>query len=258
MQREKLVNYKGLLLSEDTAQAMDLLYQKIEEIGNWTLLLTGPASEKADVQEDASLIPAGREVWLKLHNKYEGSPQSDLNALWGLAVPLRFTPLSRYPIADLPSRYVFHYLGPWQPLYDRLLAEGRGHLAWPSVCAAAQVDAGRWKGTRGTERFIQAQLHRIGRNCGAIDGYIGPRTLGALESFGVKRVEVDKLAEELKGMNPPQEAEGSPTNGNLSIPNWELVISTHGGIKVVRSPVGAFFRIDAPGRIVADVIGEKK
>ena len=117
----------------------------------------------------------GREIRLE-------SP--DLRSLWSIAIPLGFTPWSRWPVpGELDD--LFHFAGPWQQVVDRLLAEGRGELAWQSACCAASCDVGAWKGDRELERFVQAQLHRVGANPGSLDGVVGRRTVDALNSIGL-------------------------------------------------------------------------
>jgi hypothetical protein len=121
-----------------------------------------------------------------------------LASLWSVVVPLRFTPWDRNPVPS-STDHVFHFLGPWQTLYERLIASGRGEHAWVSTCIAAQCDVGAWKGDRELQRFVQAQLHRIGQNPGPLDGQIGARTVAAIHALGLKSLrDLALLAEELK------------------------------------------------------------
>jgi hypothetical protein len=163
----------------------------------------GPLSLPAHL----SLRPAGREVDLRLLNEKD---ENELALLWELAVPLGFVPWLRFPVPDAHGLdAVFHYPGEWAMLVDALHAEGRGEQAWPSLCAAAQVDAGTWGGDKTVERFVQAQLHRLGVSCGPVDGQVGGRTLSALKSLGLGGKPLTEVAEKLTGMAPqrPQRPE---------------------------------------------------
>ena len=250
--RLSLVNFRGRTLTEDTVKAVTSLEERLSDSG-WKMLLLGP-SPGSEEDDPMSLVPAGREIHLSLEREGMPSDQEILNALWGHAIPLGFTPYSRYPIPD-SSDTVFHYYGPWRTLMDRLFAEGRGHLAWPSLCAAAQVDVGRWKGDKATERFTQAQLHRTGHNCGPVDGEIGPRTARAIESLGLVRV---SLADVHRHLMQVQDSTPTPTErrtGSLQLPGQKFNIGVIGGIKVTRTSTGAALTIDGPGRLVIDIGG---
>lgn len=154
----------------------------------------GPLSLPAHL----SLRPAGREVCLRLLNE---RGESELALLWELAVPLGFVPWLRFPVPDAHGLdTVFHHPGEWAMLVDALHAEGQGEHAWPSLCAAAQVDAGTWGGDKPVERFVQAQLHRLGVSCGRVDGVVGGRTLAALKSLGLGGKSLTEVAEKLSGM----------------------------------------------------------
>jgi len=252
MHRLQLLNHKGLLLTPDTAQALNLLQEKASA-NKWRLVLSGPT---AGVQGDnlVSLIPAGREVHLKFIGAEGGDTQAALNALWGHAIPLGFTPWLRYPILGSGDA-IFHFLGPWVALYDRLLSEGRGHLAWPSVCAAAQCDVGVWKGSKADERFVQAQLHRVGRNCGPVDGEIGPRTAEAVETLGLKRAAFADVMGYLKTAEPPTVTPEVRKVGHIAVPGRRLNVAAYGSIKAVKTLQGATLTIDGPGRVIVDVGG---
>ena len=125
-----------------------------------------------------SYAPAGRSVSVRL----DGT-QPQLNKLWSIAVPLGFTPWSRYPIPGTINETLY-FLGPWQAVLDRLCAEGRGHLSWPAMCKAAWADAtlelNEISEIEELNVFIQAQLHRLGFNAGNLDGVLGTRTKQAL------------------------------------------------------------------------------
>jgi hypothetical protein len=179
---------------------------------------------------------------------------SDLRSLWSIAIPLGFTPWSRWPVrGDLDD--LFHFAGPWQQVVDRLLAEGRGELAWQSACCAAACDVGVWDGDRDLERFVQAQLHRVGANPGAVDGVVGRRMAAALSSVGLAG-DLDAAAAELSGRTGPSGARPDPSGrwtGHVSIPGMTS-IATYGKAASVRIPGGAALTIEGPGRVVIDFI----
>jgi len=246
MYRQRLKNYKGLSLAPDMAEALRLLEAKANE-HKWRVKLLTPSGPTSD---PLSLAPAGREVQF-VFEKVGASPEDALNAAWGCAVPLGFTPKIRYPLLGEDSS-VFHFFGPWQGLYGALLAEGRGHLAWPSVCCAAQVDVGVWQGDREEIRFVQAQLHRLGRNCGAIDGIVGPRTAAAIESLALPRGSLTLVAEHLRTAEP-KEAPTQKGRGHLLIPGYQVVVGGYGGVKAWTMQNGAGIEVNGPGRLVVDV-----
>ena len=248
MQRTSLINFRGRLLTRDTAEAVQALEASAGENG-WGLELSGPAAGSDDNPD--SLVPAGREVQFLLTREGESSVQSALNAMWGHAVPLGFTPWCRYPLPG-SGNTTFHFFGPWQPLYDRLLAEGRGHLAWPSVCCAAQCDVGQWKGDKTEERFVQAQLHRIGRNCGPVDGIIGPRTAEAIRSLGLDRSSFAQVSAHLRQAEAPV-VKKTRQVGHVVVPGRTVVVTPTDGIKATRTRHGATLVVEKPGRVIIDI-----
>lgn len=250
MLRQRLMVHKGLSLTGDTVNALKALEEGAHKLAGWRVQYhkPEPAEDRA-----LSLLPAGREVWLSLvHPEASPTPQRALEALWGFAVPLGFTPLSRYPLMGHGSN-VFHFLGPWTPLYDRLLAEGRGHLAWPSVCCAAQVDIGVWQGDKEQARFIQAQLHRVGLNVGPVDGVVGARTTAAIETLGLQRPSLAAVAVSLQQAEPPAHPSSVRGKGHVVIPGKDLSIVAYGGVTAVRTTHGASLDIRGPGRLIVDI-----
>lgn len=254
MHRHRLIRYKGMSLAPDTAWALEILDKKTAEAG-WRLDFIGPSPEVT--WNAMSLIPAGREVHLRLVKSNVTSHQTILNALWSFAVPLGFTPWNRYPIAGQEGNHIFHHFGFWRVLYDRLMAEGRGHLCWPSVCAAAQCDIGAWQGNKKDERFVQAQLHRLGRNCGPVDGIIGPRTADAIESLGIPNAGFPQILEYVRTAEPPSSPKRTRHVGHVAIPGRNLTLSSYGDVRTMRTKQGATLTIDGPGRVIVD-IGESE
>lgn len=248
MFRQRLKTYKGLIVTADVAEALRLLENKANE-GKWRVkFLPQPVVDYNPI----SLVPAGREVQF-LFEKAGSTPQEALNAAWGCAVPLGFTPKLRYPLREEEGSSIFHFFGPWVGLYGRLLAEGRGHLAWPSVCCAAQCDVGEWEGDKEEARFVQAQLHRLGRNCGPIDGIIGDRTAAAIESLALPRGGLAQAAEHLRVAEPPSQVSSQVSRGHLLIQGHQLVAEGYGGVKVWPMQHGAGIEVTGPGRLVVDV-----
>jgi peptidoglycan hydrolase-like protein with peptidoglycan-binding domain len=240
------MNHKGMMVAPDVATALRSLETAANQ-GGWRVRYVKPEPEPYSA---VSLLPAGREIQLTLEK--DGS--SDLEALyatWGTAVPLGFTPKLRVPLLE-PGHLVFHFFGPWQGLYGKLLAEGRGHLAWPSVCCAAQVDVGTWVGDKEEPRFVQAQLHRMGRNCGPIDGVVGQRTAAAIESLSLPRGSLTLVADHLLKAEAPKKPE-AVARGHLHLPGRGVVVQGYGGVKAWPMDNGAGFEVSGPGRIVVDV-----
>jgi len=246
MHRIRLMTYRGLIVAPDVAQALQAL--EVDALkDNWRLRLIKPDTQP---YSETSLLPAGREVWLTFE-KDGAHPLHSLHAAWGCAVPLGFTPKLRDPLVE-DGHTIYRYLGPWQGLYGKLLAEGRGHLAWPSVCCAAQVDVGAWAGDKEEARFVQAQLHRMGRNCGSIDGVVGQRTAAAIESLSLPRGSLIVVAEHLRAAEPPKNQDVAG-RGHLHLPGHKFVVEGFGGVKAWPMDNGAGFEVSGPGRIVVDV-----
>ena len=247
MHRIRLTTHHGLIVAPDVADAMRALEVAASNNGKWRVRFTAPDPQP---YSPTSLLPAGREVTF-VFEKDGVDPLAALHAAWGAAIPLGFTPRLRAPLIE-PGCTVFRFFGPWQSLYGKLLAEGRGHLAWPSVCAAAQVDVGEWKGDKEEPRFVQAQLHRIGRNPGPIDGIIGQRTAAAIESLTVPRGSLTIVADHLRTAEGHKNLD-KVTRGHLHIPGQQLVVEGYGGVKAWPMDNGAGFEVTGPGRIVVDV-----
>jgi hypothetical protein len=247
LSRTHLVRFKGVDLTPDTAAALTALQENAFATGGWQLEFGG------DHQRDHFDGIVGRGVSLVLTHPTISVPANRcLEALWGFAVPLGFTPWDRWPL-ESDTEDLFIFMGPWEPLKDRLLAEGRGHLFWPSFRAACQVDAGLWQGDKSVVRFVQAQLHRIGLNPGPIDGDVGPRTVAAMETLGLKRPALETVAEYLRTAEPPQAPQQMTGKGHIVIPGRKLVFSAFGRVNAVRTNQGAALTIQGKGRIVVDV-----
>lgn len=236
------INYRGIVATQDMAQALRALNAKAGENG-WRLELVKKVLRQP-------MADAGREVQFRLHHSGKTNQQG-LEAAWGFAVPLGFTPWARWPVGGSEADWVFHFLGPWQTVADNLLAEGRGQMAWPSVEAAALADVG--KGLRCTEKFVQAQLHRIGKNPGPVDGIIGPRTTGQLETLALDRSSLTQVAEQLKGMESFKARTGKAKAGHIFVHGRQTVVQAVGAIQVQQHPHGALLAVRGPGRVLVDI-----
>ena len=252
MSRLRLINYKGFPISSDTQEALSKLEARADEMGKWRLDLLGPPPGHG-AGDPLSLAPAGRELHFILRRS-DRTEQEAINAAWACAVPLGFTPHDRWPRESGTSK-VFYYLGPWQSLNDRLLAEGRGHLAWPSICAAAQVDVGAWKGDKAEERFVQAQLHRLGRNVGPVDGVVGPRTSAGMESLGLERPTLALVKEHVRTAPAPErQLVPQSGRGHLNIPGHKVRVQAFGRVQAQQNgESGAFLAAEGRGRLVVEV-----
>jgi hypothetical protein len=237
-----------LIVTGDTFEALDRLEARAKE--HEAILDIRPLDLKGP--RHLSLVPAGRLFKISF---YKGDVQEGrrIAFVWSLAIPERFTPWDRNPVPS-ETQGVFSYLGPWEILYERLVAEGRGDVAWLSVCVAAQCDAGVWEGDRPVERFVQAQLHRVGQNCGPLDGIIGPRTVAAIKALGLEGLKLEELAAELMGRYPAGVIRQDRKYGHLSL-GVPFTVETFGLVKKVRNPAGASFIIEGPGRILVEIEG---
>lgn len=268
--RLRLTQYRGSALTDDTIEALRRLEMRAAHLGNVSLDFEGPA--RSDMtwgkmklkpgptkqKPHTSMRLGGREVQLTL--RFNDDPLADPETqvareralLWTLAIPLGFVAWDRYPV-ESDTASVFHYFGPWVHLYDHLLSEGRGEVMWPSMCAAAQLDVGTWNGNRQTERFVQAQLHRIGLNPGPVDGIIAERTTATLQAAGLHSHSLKDVAGILAERESATVVREERTTGHFVLPNREFHIEASGGIKTTRTPTGAAVTVDGPGRLIIDV-----
>lgn len=265
MSRINLVAYRSMFVTPDTAAAL-------RAVQHWAAGLQVPLSFRGvkrietNWRGDAgptrnppplSLRPAGREVQVQVRlPEFEGTDeerrQAEVNLAWGIMVPCGFVPWRRYPVVG-EADDVFHFFGPWQGLYDHLLGHGRGEAAWPSVCGAAQSDVGTWEGDRWVERFVQAQLHRLGVHCGPVDGIIGPQTTRAIRALGLKGLRLTAMAQELKKFQTPSSPKTERSFGHVIIPGQELAVVATGKVYTTRTSQGVALTIDGPGRVIVNI-----
>jgi len=248
MYRTRLMLYKGVAVTPDMAKALRALEASAND-SKWKVRFIKPTT--TPVHSPISLVPAGREVQL-VFERDGVDAQESLYSAWGCAIPLGFTPKLRDPLVDLGFE-VYRYFGLWQALYGKLLAEGRGHLAWSSLCCAAQVDAGVWQGGKEEARFVQTQLHRLGRNCGPIDGVVGQRTAAAIESLALPRGSLAVVGEYLRTAESPATTKPKVSRGHIHLPGHDLVVAGYGGVNAWPMDNGAGFEVSGPGRIIVDV-----
>lgn len=202
-----------------------------------------------------SAVSTGREVYLRLRLSEEDSVtqrQHELAMLWGVAIPLGFVPFSRYPVPGICDE-VFHFLGPWTVLMDNMLGAGRGEEGWPGFCCAAQMEVGMWEGSHPTERKIQAHLHRIGFNAGAVDGLVGPRTQAALRAANLHSLPLTEVLQKIseKPTAEPKVRE-RPVRGRLEMEGVDLSIHPYGQVRAARNLNGADLYVMGAGRLVID------
>ena len=269
LKHEKLISFRSSRVTTDIATAIQKLEVTAVERGDVKVHFKGIAAGQTWDRVQArpgplklpahlSMQPAGREVYLKVSFTEEGEDtfqrrEAELAVLWGLAIPLGFTPWQRFPVPGKLAE-VFHFLGPWDHIVDSMHGEGRGEWAWPSVCAAAQCAVGKWEGDQPLERYVQAQLHRMGINCGPVDGAIGDRTLGALRALGLVGVPVAKIAEALGQMKAPKPTKIERQVGHVILPGGHRAF-TSGQVQSMRTKTGYTLSYDGPGKVILMIEG---
>jgi len=267
--RYQLIQHKNGVYTPDTIDALRKIDRQVSKLAAKLVIKGRPALEMGweAVREDPgptglppqwSAVPTGREVYMRLvMDKDEGPEESrrerELAMLWGMAVRVGFVPYSRYPLPG-PHDEVFHFFGEWNTMVDQLLGAGRGEAGWPAFCCAAQIDVGKWEGGRGTERLVQAHLHRIGFNVGAIDGIVGNKTQGALRAANLHSIPMTEAAKQIVKKAPHIPATlPEALGGRLEMPGVDWAIHPYGQVRVTRTVQGADLHISGPGRVVIDV-----
>ena len=254
-----LIAYRSSVVTRDTFEAMSRLEVAAKNEGSSTIEYEGVHRSSCSwrgVEEEPgptelpppfSMRLTGREVYLRLSGVDD--PLRGLALLWSLAVPLGFMPWDRYPLPS-PTSHVFHYLGPWASVGDFLHGEGRGHLSWPSMCVAAQCEAGTWEGDRLSERSVQTHLHRLGIHCGPVDGQIGPLTLSSLKALGLGGMGLADASEALARMKVPKPPAKDRHRGHVVLNDVSMEAFSSGGVHTVRTRNGYSLTVDGPGRLV--------
>lgn len=255
IRRVALQGFRGLLVTPDMKAALQAADDNARQHG-YAFEFSASEPDRTGQPPLLSLAPAGREVCVQVKpTKPVGlDARQRLEVCWSLLVPYGFTPWTRYPLPQ-PGSEVFHYFGPWAVVRDRLLSEGRGHLAWASSCAAAQADAGVWEGPYPLQVYVQAQLHRLGYNPGAVDGDLGNKTMQAIRAVGVRDKTLTELAAILTQRDSAPRRRRKSTAGNIVIPGREVNVSAYGDVAASRSATGAKLTISGPGRVILDIGG---
>lgn len=269
-----LVGYRSSLVTPDTAEALRSLERAGHDLGGVRIHFSGPPPglfSWEGVQKHAgptglpaplSFRPTGREVYLHLEvldkTRTDANPMGTLSILWSLAVPLGFMPWSRYPVPGVHDT-VFHFLGPWASIGDFLSGEGRGDEAWPSMCAAAQSEVGKWSGPKPTEIEVQMHLHRLGIHCGPVDGMVGERTLAALKALGLGGVPLAEVLIQLRSFKPhaPRRKERERQVAHFSTDGPLPEAFTSGQVHTVKTRTGYAVAADGPGRLIL-LFGEQE
>lgn len=267
--RGRLVQYKRGSVTPDTADALRKLESRISKLRvllkvecrgalemTWDKIREDPGP--TGLPPEWSAVLTGRELYMRLTIQNDDGPaaskrERELAMLWGLAVPLGFTPFTRYPLPG-PHDEIFHFFGEWGLLIDHLLGAGRGEAGFPSFCCAAQIDVGRWEGGRVTERLVQAHLHRIGYNVGPIDGVLGNKTQGGLRAANLHSIPLNDAAKQIVNL-PAHVPEALPrdVHGRLTMPDVRFSIHPYGQVRATRIASGAELQISGPGRVVIDI-----
>lgn len=263
-----LVQFRSGSFTSDTADVLRKLEQRVATTkarlhvsGRSTAEMSWPSIRKdpgpTGLPPEWSAVSTGREVYLRLDLVDDEEPlasrrEREIAMLWGAAVPLGLVPFSRYPLPG-PHDSVFHLLGEWTMLMDNLLGAGRGEAGWPGFCAAAQIDVGTWEGARATERMVQARLHLLGYNVGAIDGIVGSRTQGALRAAGLHSMPMTDVARKIATMVPRQaRVLDSPVRGTVEIQGVDFAMHPYGQVRAARTVRGAEIHVSGAGRVVID------
>jgi len=262
-----LVQYRSGTFTPDTADALRKLEQRVlatkarlhvsgrqaSEM-SWSSVRADPGP--TDLPPEWSAVPTGREVYLRVDLDDDGPSASrrerEIAVLWGAAIPLGFVPFARYPLPG-PHDDVFHVFGEWAVLMDNLLGAGRGEAGWPGFCAAAQIDVGTWEGARATERMVQARLHLLGYNVGAVDGIVGNKTQGALRAAGMHSMPMSDVARKIATMVPRRPATlDPPVRGTVTVDGVDFSIHPYGQVRAARTVRGAEISVSGAGRVVID------
>lgn len=263
------MQHKSGMFTPDTVEAIRRLERRISKL-NARLHVDGRAATtmkwEAVRQEPGptglppewSAVPTGREVYLRVEilKDEEGDAsrrERELAMLWAMAVPLGLVPYTRYPLPG-PHDAVFHCFGEWNILMDNLLGAGRGEAGWPAFCCAAQLDVEKWEGPRPTERLVQAHLHRLGFNVGAVDGILGNKTQGGLRAAKLHSMPLSQAAARIVE-EPPHVPKilDRAVQGRVEAPDVDFSIHSYGQVRATRTVRGADLQISGPGRVVLDV-----
>ena len=135
-----------------------------------------------------------------------------LDWLWALAIPLGWRPIIKDPREGQSEAWHFDFWGE--------LAHIRDRLDYGQSAMAGVLDIGGGVGlySRLWERWVQAQLHRIGPDVGDIDGYLGKRTRAGMEELGLPFAPKSIWQEKRDYFTPAEKA--VVEEGLLALPSW--------------------------------------
>lgn len=130
---------------------------------------------------------AGRSVDLDVGSvRFPGvAADRQLDVLWECALATGWTPILRAPTEGAAESWHFDMRGELSGIHDRL-----GYESWALAGALLVGHAGAWQSD---VRVVQALLHRVGEDVGAIDGILGPRTTrGVVARLGLVVADADR------------------------------------------------------------------
>lgn len=255
IKRTALTRYGALSVSTDTAYALHILEQKAREKN--IILDILDASDSVLKNHAQNFYASGRELLIRYSSKnsLNLTVYEKICTVWSLAYPLGFLPYYRHPLPGEGSD-LFHFFGTWQPIMERLYSEGSGEYAWSSMWYASMTDIGKIAHDGYLMFLIQGQLHRLGINCGPVNGVLTDRTKKSLQSLGLYGVTYENIAIELCSRDPStnkiQNNKGYLYLSTASI-DREIDINQTGDVGVVNDPNGIKFNIGTgSGRITVD------
>lgn len=114
-----------------------------------------------------------------------------LDWLWARARPLGWRPVIRAADEGKKEAWHFDFMGEWADTYDRIGYEQT------AICTVLDLGIGKGIFTRPWERWVQAQLHRLGHDVGDVDGYHGKTTKAGLEVAKLAHLSKKQLSEVL-------------------------------------------------------------
>lgn len=109
-----------------------------------------------------------------------------LKVFWSLAKPLGFRPIIDSPDLSLSECWHFDFPGEdWMKAYDK--------LSYSETAKCTILDVGEWDPEEDSfvvrNMFVQSQLIRLGHyEIGKVDGIVGPKTMKAIEDYGLERM----------------------------------------------------------------------
>ena len=110
-----------------------------------------------------------------------------LDWLWEQAIPLGWRPVIRAAKEGAKEAWHFDYMGEWSDTYDRIGYEQT------AICTVLDLGIGKGVFSRPWERWVQAQLHRLGQDVGDVDGYLGKRSLAGLAALNLDKLEPEAM-----------------------------------------------------------------